>query len=406
MKKTWIIARHEFSTTIRRLSYILLTASFPVLAILGILIYQGVTEWGAGAPPAEECIGYVDETGIFNDCTQDGVAFVLYDTQDEATQALLKEKVREYFVIPEDYLDTGLISRYTMQRELGPPQATIDLIENFLVSNLLSGEVSEEVMERAKTPIEPIGMWATILDEQGEVVPPQSLFASFVVPYIFALLFMLSIFWTSGFLLQAVGEEKENRLVEILLSSVSARQLLGGKIIGLGGAGLLQILIWIVSGVIIVKIFSASMSFLAVLTIPPNLIIFGIIYFILGYLLFAALMAVFGSIGATARESSQWSTIIILPAVIPLMLINLIVTEPNSILSTILTIFPLTAPITAIMRLSITQIPVWELAASIAVLIASIMAAMWLAARVFRTFMLMYGKRPSLREMWRYVREG
>ncbi|MBE0415192.1 MAG: ABC transporter permease [Dehalococcoidia bacterium] len=405
MKKTWIIARHEFKTTIRRISYILLTISFPLLALLGMLVYLGVTQWGGeGAPPEELKIGYVDETGVFDKYTSpDGVVFILYDTKEEATEALLSDEVSEYFLIPENYLETGVIERYTTKRELELP-GTIALMEDFLVANLLSGEVSEEVLARAQTPLLPLSY--RLDPETGEIIPPENPFIAFGMPFIFAILFMLSIFSTSGFLLQGVAEEKENRLIEILLSSVSARQLLSGKVMGLGAAGLMQIVVWLISAVVLAAIASATILPIGGLTIPIGLIVFGVIYFILGYLLFGILMAGLGSIGATARESSQWTTIIVLPAVIPIMLIGLFITNPGHVVFTILTLFPLSAPVTAVMRLSIGSLPAWELLLSIAILIASILGAMWLASRVFRTFLLMYGKRPSLGELWRYIREG
>lgn len=406
MKKTWTIARHEFTTTIRRISYILLTISFPLLGLLGILIFLGVSQWGGEGPPPEDLrIGYVDETNMFDEYTNpDSVVFMIYGTNDEARDALFNEEVSEYFVIPEDYLETGLIERYTTERELELPQATMALMEDFLVANLLGGEVSDEVLERAQTPLLPI---STRLDpETGKIIPPENPFAAFGMPYIFALLFMMSLFFTSGYLLQGVSEEKENRLIEILLSSVSARQLLTGKVIGLGAAGLIQIVIWLISSVALLAIASLFISLPEGLTIPIGLIIFGIIYFILGYLLFGILMTTLGSIGSTARESSQWTMIIVMPAVAPLILISLFINNPDHVIFTVFTLFPLTAPVAAVMKLSIGAFPVWELLLSITILTASILGAMWLAARVFRTFLLMYGKRPSFREIRRYIREG
>jgi ABC-2 type transport system permease protein len=406
MKKTGIIARHEFTTTIRRISYILLTLSFPVLGLLGMLVYMGVANWGGeGAPPEELKIGYVDNTGMFNDYTNpDGVVFIVYDTNDEAQEALLTEELNEYFIIPEDYVETGLIARYTTERELEQPWETRKLTEDFLIANLLDGKVSDEVLLRVQSPM--LSESARLDPETGEIIPAESELAAFAMPYVFALLFMMSLFFTSGYLLQGVSEEKENRLIEILLSSVSAKQLLTGKVIGLGAAGLIQIVIWLVSSVVLLAIASLFLSLPEGLSIPIGLIIFGIIYFILGYLLFGILMATLGSIGSTARESSQWTGIFVMPAVAPLILIPLFIENPDHLIFTFFTLFPLTAPVAAIMKLSIGAMPVWELLLSIAILIASIIGAMWLASRVFRTFLLMYGKRPSLREVRRYIREG
>ena len=406
MKKTGIIARHEFITTIRRISYILLTLSFPVLGLLGMLVYMGVANWsGDGAPPEELKIGYVDNTGIFNDYTSpDGAVFIVYDTNDEAREALFTEELNEFFIIPEDYVETGLIARYTTERELEQPWETRKLTEDFLIANLLDGKVSGEVLLRVQSPMLSV---STRLDpETGEIIPAESELTAFAMPYVFALLFMMSLFFTSGYLLQGVSEEKENRLIEILLSSVSARQLLTGKVLGLGAAGLIQIVTWLMSSVILLAIASLFFSLPEGLSIPVGLIIFGIIYFILGYLLFGILMATLGSIGSTARESSQWTGIFVMPAVAPLILIPLFIENPDHIIFTVFTLFPLTAPVAAIMKLSIGAMPVWELVISIAILIASIIGAMWLASRVFRTFLLMYGKRPSLREIRKYIREG
>ena len=406
MKKTGIIARHEFITTIRRISYILLTLSFPVLGLLGMLIYMGVANWGGeGALPEKLKIGYVDSTGMFNDYTNpDGAVFIVYDTNDEAREALFTEELNEFFIIPEDYIETGLIARYTTERELEQPWETRKLTEDFLIANLLDGKVSGEVLLRVQSPMLSV---STRLDpETGEIIPAESELTAFAMPYVFALLFMMSLFFTSGYLLQGVSEEKENRLIEILLSSVSARQLLTGKVLGLGAAGLIQIVIWLMSSVILLAIASLFFSLPEGLSIPVGLIIFGIIYFILGYLLFGILMATLGSIGSTARESSQWTGIFVMPAVAPLILIPLFIENPDHLIFTVFTLFPLTAPVAAIMKLSIGAMPVWELVISIAILIASIIGAMWLASRVFRTFLLMYGKRPSLREIRKYIREG
>ena len=406
MKKTGIIARHEFITTIRRISYILLTLSFPVLGLLGMLVYMGVANWsGDGAPPEELKIGYVDNIGIFNDYTSpDGAVFIVYDTNDEAREALFTEELNEFFIIPEDYVETGLIARYTTERELEQPWETRKLTEDFLIANLLDGKVSGEVLRRVQSPMLSV---STRLDpETGEIIPAESELTAFAMPYVFALLFMMSLFFTSGYLLQGVSEEKENRLIEILLSSVSARQLLTGKVLGLGAAGLIQIVTWLMSSVVLLAIASLFFSLPEGLSIPVGLIIFGIIYFILGYLLFGILMATLGSIGSTARESSQWTGIFVMPAVAPLILIPLFIENPDHIIFTVFTLFPLTAPVAAIMKLSTGAMPVWELVLSIAILIASIIGAMWLASRVFRTFLLMYGKRPSLREVRRYIREG
>jgi len=402
--KTLIILRHELITTLKRRSFILVTIAFPLLALLGYGVYEGVQHWYHPTPAEEEIIGYVDQTGSFNEYTsQPGVTFVPYPDEEKAKEALLADEIGEYFVIPRDYLSTGSVIRYTMEREVELPEKTVERIRSFLLSNLLAGETSPEIIERAKTPLL---MTSLRLGESGEIVADQNVLIQFFMPYIFAILFMMSIFFTSGYLLQSVSEEKENRVIEILLSSVSARQLLTGKVLGLGSAGLAQIVIWLISIMVFAGVARVNIPGLSGLSISPGILAVGLVYYILGYLLFAVLSAAIGSIGSTAREAQSWSMIFIMPAMIPLWLSFVIIRNPEHVVSTVLTIIPVTAPITAMMRLPAEAIPPWELALSITILAGSVVFGMWAAAKVFRTCLLMYGKRPSLRQIVAYLREA
>ncbi len=372
--------------------------------LLGYGIYQGVQHWYHPGAPEEEKIGYVDGTGSFNQYTsQLGATFVPYPSGDVAKDALLAGEIEEYFVIPQDYLSTGLVARYTMKREMELPAKTMEQIRAFLLSNLLGNETSPEIVERAKTPML---VTSLRLDESGEVVADQSVFVQFFVPYVFAIIFALSIFLTSGYLLQSVTEEKESRLIEVLLSSVSSRQLFVGKVLGLGTAGLGQVLIWFVSLKVFAEVARVNIPGLTGLSISPGLLALGFLYYILGYLLFAVLFAVVGSIGSTAREAQGWSGIFAIPAMIPLWFGSLIIVYPEHVVPTVLTLFPLTAPVTAMMRLPAKAIPPWQIALSLVILAASVVFCMWAGAKIFRTGLLMYGKRPALKEIVRYVREA
>ena len=407
MNKTVLILKHEFWQTIKRKGFVIMTLAFPMIALLAIGIYQIVQ--GIDTPPAldeEVTIGYVDEVGVFEGYTEQPgeITFVAYQTQEEATSALLAEDVSEYLVIPPDYVSRGVVSRYTMEKELEPPEETQWAIKSFLLSNLLQGQTSPEIAERVKAPL---GLHSIRLDETGEVATDQGGFGAFIVPLLFGVLLIMAIFSSSGYLLQGLGEEKENRIMEILLSSVSPRQLLAGKVLGLGAAGLVQIVIWLLSAVFLVRLASTTIGgFLSTLQIPANLLILGIVYFILGYLLFAVLMAGIGAISATARESQQMSMLIIMPVWIPLWVLFLFIENPDHVVNTILTMIPITAPVTVFIRLGTSGIPTWELVLSIGLLVVSIVGSLVLAAKVFRTFLLMYGKRPRLGEIIRCLREA
>lgn len=403
MNKTLIIFRHELLVTFKRTSFILVTLAAPLLMLVGYGIYQGVQNWYHPSEPETKSIGYVDQAGGFDQYTNFGATFVLYPEEGEARQSLLSGEISEYFVIPSDYVRTGLIVRYTMKRELEPPSQTMESISGFLISNLIGGGTSAEVMERAKTPI----ILSSIrLDETGEEIEGQNPFLQFFLPYIFAILLMFSIFFASGYLLQSISEEKENRLMEVLLSSVSARQLLVGKVLGLGAAGLAQVVLWVISFWVLVDVALAKIPGLSAASLPPSLLILALVYYVLGYLLFAVIMAVVGSVGTTARESQSWSSIVALTATLPMFFLNVIIENPNHAISVVFTLIPTTSSVTAMMRLPTEGIPAWQLVLSLALLVAAIFFCMWAGAKIFRACLLMYGKRPSLREITRYIREA
>ncbi|MCX5999714.1 MAG: ABC transporter permease [Chloroflexi bacterium] len=404
MKKTLTILRHEFRQTLKRKSFILLTLALPLLLIVGYSIYQGVQHWYHPTAPEEVKTGYVDEVGIFNSYTKQGdTLFVPYSDETAAKSALLAEEIKDYIVIPADYISTGAITRYTMDMEILPSETKQQQIGDFLVSNLLPAGTDPQVMERAMAP-------ATVdslrLDEHGEVAPARSEVARFVMPLAFGMLFLFSLFFSAGYLFQSVTEEKENRVIEVMLSSVSPQQLLVGKVLGLGAAGLLQVAVWFAAIRIFAQEASGSISVLSDMTVSASLLAWALVYFILGYLLFAALYAGIGSIGSNAREAQGWSTIFVLPAVSPMWFSSYIIGYPDSVLAKVLTFFPLSAPITVMMRLPNGAISAWELGLSIVILAASVAVAMWAAAKTFRVFLLMYGKRPRLKEIIASIREA
>ncbi len=409
MNKTILILKHEFRQTIKRKGFIIMTLAFPLLALIAIGVFgliQGMEK--APAPGEEVTIGYVDEVGNFSGYTEQPgeptVTLIGYDTTEKATSALLAEDISEYFIIPSDYVSTGVVTRYTLERELEPPEETQGAIKSFLLSNLLEGRTSPEVTERVKTPM---NLGTVRLDETGQVAAEQGGVGAFIIPFLFSILLIMAIFSSSGYLLQGLSEEKENRIMEILLSSVSTRQLLTGKVLGLGAAGLVQILIWLLSMVFLVKMASTTIGgVLSTLQIPDNFLVLSIVYFILGYLFFAVLMAGVGAVGATTRESQQLSMIFIFPAIIPIYVFIFTQFNPNHIIAQALTLIPFTAPITVFMRLGTSEIYTWELIVSITLLVVSIIGSMVLAAKVFRTFLLMYGRRPRLGENIKSLREA
>jgi ABC-2 type transport system permease protein len=404
MNKTLLIFRHEFLHMIKRKGFIILTLIVPVLALIGIGVFQLIS---AGESPLVETatIGYVDEAGGFDQYTTQGyVELVHFDTPSDAKAALINGDVSEYFVIPADYLSTGVINRYTLERQLETPLAIATVIKNFLTSNMLAGKVPPETVYRIEAPLDLV---TTRLTETGEVATEQGGYGNIIIPAIFALLLALSLQLSTIHMVQGLGDEKESRLIEVLLSSVSPRQLLTGKVLGLGAAGLVQVAIWLASLLLLLNLASSTIGgFFGTIQLPANFLVLGIVYFILGYSLFAALSAGVGAISPSVREGQQLSMIYAMLVYVPLWFASFLFIFPDSPIWSVLTIFPVTAPIAVMLRLGVTGIAAWELAASLAVLVLSIILVMFLAIRAFRVYLLMYGKRPAWGEIIRNLRSG
>jgi ABC-2 type transport system permease protein len=195
--------------------------------------------------------------------------------------------------------------------------------------------------------------------------------------------------------------------MEILLSSVSTRQLLTGKVLGLGAAGLAQVVVWVISFPLLLNLASSSIGgLIRTIQIPAGFLILGVIYFILGYLVFAVLSAGIAAISSTVQEAQGLAGIYTVFAIAPFWFLSLLLLFPNSPVWVVFSVFPFTAPVLVMLRLGLTGVPAWQLAASIAVLVLSIIGGLLLAARLLRTYLLMYGKRPNLGEIIRNLRNG
>lgn len=404
MNKTLLILRHEFRHTVRRRGFIVMTLIVPLIALLLIGVSQLVS--GIAMPTVEATtIGYVDELGGFQQYTSQGnITLVRFDTPDDATDALVKGDINEYFVIPPDYISTGVINRYTLEKQLAASAATTTAINNFLLSNLLAEKVPAATIARIEAPL---NLVTTRLTETGAVAPEQGGYGNLIIPFVFGILLALSIIFSSTYLLQGLGEEKENRLIEILLSSVSARQLLTGKVLGMGAAGLVQVAVWVISAPFLLNLASSSIGgFISTIRLPANFVVLALVYFILGYLLFAVISAAIGAISSSSREGQQLIGVFTIPALIPLWFTSLLMFLPDNPVWVFFTIFPLSAPVEVIMRLGVSVIPAWQLIASIAVLVLSIIGILLLTIRIFRTYLLMYGKRPGIGEVLRSLKTG
>jgi len=410
-RKILVIARHEYLTNVKRLGFIIMTAIVPALGILGLLLATllgGETrqigdflarQFGG----ADQPIGVVDASGLFSPIQPAyEEAFVPFQSEDAASDAVDSGDISTALLIPEDYVETGRVVVLTEGSGFGAVEVGDSSdVRAFLVEHLLAGKVDLKIRQRTARPMRPEARVISGGETRGE--GPLGFVFTLVVPYVLSFFLIMTIFVSSGYLLRSVATEKETRVVELIISSVRPMELMAGKVLGLGAVGLTQVLVWLLSAVAfsggLVAVVAAAGAFM----VPTRVMILGVVYYLLGYTLYAVLMAGIGALGTTMQESQQLAGFFSFFAAIPYMLSGFLFANPNALVARILSFFPLTAATMMMLRLPLTEVPWVDVAGSIAVLAASLPAALWVGAKLFRVGLLIYGKRPTVKEIWGIV---
>jgi ABC-2 type transport system permease protein len=399
MKKAWIVARHEFLTTVRRVWFVVVTFVLPV--VFGGLVF-GMTRIAEHAVvESQEAVrgkplGYVDLWGELEEKPR----FRKFESEKEAKEALMAKAIGSYLIVPKDYLETGEVRvavtrRPTVMTARQPPlpEGVHDWFVNSVLKNLDAKRIG-----RAKRPFTPR---MEFLDETGlpSQEDPRETEQRAMAAYAFFVLLLTSIFTSSAYLLQGMAEEKENRVLEMVLSSVKPHELMMGKLMGLGAAGLLQMTIWVSMSLITVLYFAVQF------VVSPAAFAFCFVYFLLGYILYGSLMLGFGALGTNLRESQQmasiWSFLGASPALIAIALFE----APQGTIARVFSYIPFTAPTTMMFRYVVDPkgTPIYDIVASMALLVGSTWLAIRVSARLYRAGLLLYGKRPGVREIWRWI---
>lgn len=405
MNKMWIVLRQEIYALTNRFSFWFGLIGVP---LIGILIFAGVTminnqQGGQDASPLEGVgqlfdspgdtrpQGYTDLSGLIKTFPSDWDAQMMieFPTESEARAALDAGTISAYYLIPPDYLQSGEVTVYTPTFDLIQSQSQSEALAMLIEYNLLSA--SPNLFDLQRQPIQavkPVNLAPAVNVPQRE----EDNMMTFFLPYGVMMFFYVAILGSSGLLLNSISKEKENRILEVLLVSTKPTELLMGKIAGLGLIGLLQVLIWASSAFLLLRLSGSSFNLPEAYQLPPSLIVWGALFFVLGYLVYAALMAGVGTLVPNMREASQATTIVILPLIVPLILISALIDSPDSPLSIGLSLFPLTSPTTMMLRLAATDVPLWQILVALALLVVTALLMVRAVAGMFRAQTLLSGQ--------------
>ena len=399
MKKIRIILINEIITIISRPSFWLVSLGIPLVA--GLLFSgmsainkdsdtsQAVSQIFSG-PQELRPEGYVDLSGIFKEIPASIPvgALLAYPDENAARLALQQDEISAFYIVPKDYLQTGEILYIRPDlNPLGGDQSS--LFQWALQVNLLGGDVMRTSLVNGPFDVQDVSLAPPGQAGQDESDP----LSYWWLPYGVTLLFYFLIMGSASLLLSNISKEKESRVIEILLYSVTPLELLSGKIVGLGLVGLGQTILWFGTGYVLLNKSGSVLSLPAGVHLPASLVAWGLIYFVLGYAAYASLMAGLGALAPNLREASQVTFVIMIPLIVPLFFSSSVfIADPNGPIATGLSLFPLSTPVAMMARLAVGGVPWWQPPLAALLLAVSAVLIVRAVAGMFRAQFLLSGQ--------------
>jgi len=403
MKKTLLVIRHEIKTIFSRPSFLFAIFGIPIIGAM-IFSVAGQLTRGSSAqnlltqlissPPTVQAEGYIDQAGVIKSLPASVPPGLLVAFPDETTarQALENGEISAYYIIPTDYIQSGKINYIRSDFNPLGSSSQSGLLEWIVNVNLLGGDEQLASLINGPKNTQAVSLSTTPQRDANNML-------TYFLPYAVMMLFYIIILSSASLLLNSVAKEKENRVMEVLMLAVTPRQLLSGKIIGLGVVGLLQVVTWVGTGRILLARSGTTFNLPIAFQLPASFLVWGLIFFLLGYAVYASLMAGLGALVPNLREASQATIMVIFPLIIPMMLNSVLINEPNSTFSVIMSLFPLTSPIAMMTRLAAGGVPFWQ---PVLAAILLVITAVWVVrsvARMFRAQTILSGQ-PFSRKLF------
>lgn len=414
MRNTLLVMRYELITTLKRRSFLLMAFGIPLIGTLAVIIISSNRSGSiAGRPTSPQpqsyeahIEGYVDHSGWIKEIPAPLTEDMLraFPDEEQAQRALLAGEIAAYYIIPEDVIERGEMTYVIPDRGLSFADNQNWRMQRTFLYNLVGGD--EALTDRVWNPM---NLQVTNLSPQESIVgeddcssPGYACQSNAIVrmlPLFVVILFLVFLSTGSGLLIRGLSNEKQNRMIEILMASIQPSQLLAGKIMGLGIAGLMQSTVWLGTGYFILTTRAGTLNLPPDFELPASILTWGILYFLLGYAIYASLMAGAGALVPDTKAVSSATWLVMLPlfigyfiAVTPLGL-----EAPHGALATVLSLFPLTAPVVMVMRLTVGGLPAWQPALGALLMAASAWLIVRAVARMFHAQNLLSGQPFSAR---------
>jgi len=413
-----VIFAEEFKQQLRRPGFLFFTVllaavmliAIPVTPLIVNLIVDDIpVDTGVVDEAPLARVGYADPAGVLpGPGSQDWPR--LYDDRTEGIHAVQQGEIDTLFILPADYLESGEVEEYEpagVGRNLWGSPAEWSF-GYFLRAQLTAGHLEGDLLTRVLDPAYyqrfVVEVDATVSEEVTTTVEVGEL----IVPILFGLLLMTAVLTGSGALLRTVYEEKETRMVEMLVTSASPLSLMTGKLLALWTAGLIQIAVWVGVGAFAMPEVFHRIPGGGEMTIEAGLLVTIALSFVLGYFLFSVLAMFIASVVSSTQSANQYTGLMSLLIGLPIYMIGLWMNvPPDHILAQILTWFPFSAPTMLMIRNAMGSVmSVDEIAASLVIVAVTALLLLWVTARVYRAGILLSGQRITGRNVWTALRYG
>lgn len=435
-REAWIIFIEELQRRVRSRWFQGTTAVVVVLLLVALFVVPPLVGGdGDEAPvgPDLATIGVVDESGAFpalggaatdsGTAADDGAAAdggaagasapgaagpQRYQDEAQGIAALARGDIEWLYVVPAEYLQTGQVQQYGEFVGRFPSNPGGEAVFRALLADgLLTGQVDPQIQQRVLDPAQ-FESYRVASDGTVAPLPPAAeAIGGFLVPLMFVALLGMGLAVGAGTMVQSMSEEKESRLVEVIITSVSPFSLMAGKLLALTVAGLLQAAVWVVASALLLPALFRRIPDLGEFAVSPEMWVIIIGCFITGYLLVTTLGILVGAVAPSAREAGGAGSWVSLLAFVPLWFSGVLMSAPDGLLSRVLSFLPLTSSSGILARLSAGgEMPGWQIGLSLAGVVVLSAIVLWVATRVFRAAILMRGQSFTGRNLWAALRNA
>jgi len=395
MSKIWLVAWHQLRRETSKRSFLLLLLLLPLILAFAI----GFGALIAQIERSDTALGYVDRAGVIVDPTlgpeDDEVTLVAFGSVEEAQAALDAGTVDAYYVIAANYAATHQAELFYNEQ---PPGSAMRQFEEVVRTNLVANEtpaLADRLLEGANVTIRAI--------EYNREYAAGGPVAGLFLPLIVAVFFIFLIMTTSGYMTTVLADEKTNRTIEIIVTSISPGQMMAGKLLGALGIALLQLVVWTVflAGAVWVGGQVLDLSWLQNVEVNWRDVAMIILVSLPSYFFVAALMTLLGTMANDDMEAQQIGSFGFIFLFLPIYLLTVILPNPDGVVALVFSLFPGTSIITMGVRSLVMVVPTWQVIASMIISLSSGLFLTWLAGRAIRLSMLRYGQRLRLSELFR-----